>query len=53
MNEGNYVFINKNCIELFALLALATTPSGKWFGIDALIAWAFGSRNSEKTPAKA
>jgi uncharacterized membrane protein YphA (DoxX/SURF4 family) len=37
MNEGNYVFVNKNLIELLALLVLATTASGRWFGVDALI----------------
>ena len=38
-NEGNYLFVNKNLIEMFALLALATTASGRWFGVDALIHW--------------
>lgn len=36
-NEGFYYFINKNVIEGLALLALATTASGRWFGVDALI----------------
>jgi uncharacterized membrane protein YphA (DoxX/SURF4 family) len=35
--EGHYLFINKNIIEMIALLALATTPSGKWLGLDGLI----------------
>lgn len=35
--EGNYFFVSKNVIELAALLALATTPSGRWFGLDGLI----------------
>ena len=34
--EGNYLFVNKNVVEMFALLALATTASGRWFGVDAL-----------------
>jgi len=34
--EGSYFFVSKNVIEMLALLALATTPSGRWFGIDAL-----------------
>jgi uncharacterized membrane protein YphA (DoxX/SURF4 family) len=34
--EGNYFFVSKNVIEMLALLALATTPSGRWFGVDAL-----------------
>ncbi len=35
--EGSYYFISKNVIEMLALLALATTPSGRWFGVDALL----------------
>ena len=36
--EGNPVFINKNAIEGLALLVLATFPTGRWLGLDALIA---------------
>lgn len=44
-NEGYYLFVNKNAIEMLALLALATTASGRWFGLDALIhAIFFGPR---------
>jgi uncharacterized membrane protein YphA (DoxX/SURF4 family) len=44
-NEGYYLFVNKNVIEMLALLALATTASGRWFGLDALIhALLFGRR---------
>jgi uncharacterized membrane protein YphA (DoxX/SURF4 family) len=35
--EGSYVFVNKNVIELFALLLLTCVPTGRWFGVDALI----------------
>jgi uncharacterized membrane protein YphA (DoxX/SURF4 family) len=35
--EGHYQFIDKNIIEMLALLALATTPSGKWLGLDAML----------------
>jgi uncharacterized membrane protein YphA (DoxX/SURF4 family) len=44
MNEGNYLFINKNVIEALALFMLATTRSGRWFGIDALISAIFGRK---------
>jgi uncharacterized membrane protein YphA (DoxX/SURF4 family) len=45
-NEGYYLFINKNVIEMLALFALATTTSGRWLGLDALIHWMlFGSRS--------
>jgi uncharacterized membrane protein YphA (DoxX/SURF4 family) len=39
--EGNPLFINKNAIEFFALLALACMPTGKWLGLDAMIAYVF------------
>ena len=35
--EGNYFYVNKNLIEMLALLTLATTASGRWLGLDALI----------------
>lgn len=35
--EGHYLFVNKNIIEMIALLTLATTRSGKWLGLDGLI----------------
>src|SRR5262245_3693784 len=44
MSEGYYVFVNKNVVELIALLALATTASGKWLGLDALISRIFCRR---------
>jgi uncharacterized membrane protein YphA (DoxX/SURF4 family) len=43
-NEGYYLFVNKNVIEMLALLALATTASGRWFGLDALFDVLFGRR---------
>src|SRR5579885_1239858 len=36
-SEGNYLFVNKNLVELLALLALATTASGRWFGLDGIL----------------
>jgi uncharacterized membrane protein YphA (DoxX/SURF4 family) len=35
--EGHYILINKNIIEMLALLALATTQSGRWAGLDGLL----------------
>lgn len=35
--EGTYLVVSKNVIEMLALLMLACIPSGRWFGIDALI----------------
>jgi uncharacterized membrane protein YphA (DoxX/SURF4 family) len=43
--EGHYYIINKNIIEMVALLALATTASGRWIGLDALVHWIFCSKD--------
>jgi uncharacterized membrane protein YphA (DoxX/SURF4 family) len=41
-NEGNYLFVNKNMVEMLALLVLMTTRSGLWVGLDAIIVYLFG-----------
>ncbi len=38
MTEGNPLFVNKNLIEMFALLVLACYPTGRWLGLDAILA---------------
>ncbi len=48
--EG-YPFVNKNLIEVLALLALATTASGRWAGVDALLYWLNPWRCKEAAPA--
>jgi uncharacterized membrane protein YphA (DoxX/SURF4 family) len=35
--EHSYV-VNKNLIEVFALLGIAMMPTGSWFGVDAILA---------------
>lgn len=35
--EGNPLFVNKNIIELLALLVIAAHPTGRWLGLDALL----------------
>jgi uncharacterized membrane protein YphA (DoxX/SURF4 family) len=47
-NEGSYLYVNKNLIELLALLVLATTASGRWLGLDAWIHGLFGRREKPK-----
>jgi len=49
--EGNPVFINKNVIECLALLSLACLPTGRWLGLDAVIAWLLGW-NPKTDPAE-
>ncbi len=36
ISEGNYLIVNKNLVELFALILLAMTQSGQFFGLDKL-----------------
>lgn len=48
--EGTYLFVNKNVVEMLALLLLATTYSGRWFGLDALFGgWTCCSRRRART----
>lgn len=42
MTEGNPLFINKNLIEALALLAVASFPTGRWLGLDALLYYVWG-----------
>ena len=43
--EGHYLYVNKNLVEMIACLVLASTPSGLWLGLDALL---FGRRARRK-----
>lgn len=36
--------VNKNLVEVMALLALATVPTGYWFGLDKLVSGFFAKR---------
>jgi uncharacterized membrane protein YphA (DoxX/SURF4 family) len=36
-NEGNYLIVNKNLIELVCLLVISFTRSGEFFGIESLL----------------
>jgi uncharacterized membrane protein YphA (DoxX/SURF4 family) len=49
--EGSYYFVSKNVIEMLALLTLATTPSGRWFGIDGILRPILRSLFGRKAPA--
>jgi uncharacterized membrane protein YphA (DoxX/SURF4 family) len=41
--------VNKNLIEVLALLALACVPSGQWFGIDNLLGRLFSGKSKAAT----
>jgi uncharacterized membrane protein YphA (DoxX/SURF4 family) len=47
--EHSYI-VNKNLIEIIALLAIAALPTGSWFGLDGVLRWLFGGRR-ERHPA--
>jgi uncharacterized membrane protein YphA (DoxX/SURF4 family) len=49
--EGHYLFVNKNIIEMLALLTLATTRSGLWAGLDGLVRLAVRRRRAPVPPA--
>lgn len=51
--EGHYLFVNKNLIEFFACLALASTPNGLWLGLDALLFGWWGRRKERRLAAAA
>lgn len=40
--------VNKNFIEVIALLAIATLPTGRWFGVDGMIGRWLSRRNENK-----
>ena len=44
--------VNKNLIEVFALLALSAVPTGYWFGLDKLVAGFLAKRKLAKVAAK-
>jgi uncharacterized membrane protein YphA (DoxX/SURF4 family) len=45
--EGNPLFVNKNVVECLALLVVATFPTGRWMGIDALLSRLVRGRREE------
>jgi uncharacterized membrane protein YphA (DoxX/SURF4 family) len=54
-SEGHYLIINKNVVEILALLTLATTASGRWVGIDGMLRFLWGRKKAPKpapAPAK-
>ncbi|MBX9681282.1 MAG: hypothetical protein K2X38_21200 [Gemmataceae bacterium] len=52
-SEGNYLYVNKNLIEILALLCLMCIPTGRWVGLDGILrifnpfAWRSGEREPE------
>ncbi len=51
--EGHYLFVNKNLIEMLALLALAATRSGRWAGLDGFIYFLNPFRRQSSEAARA
>ena len=42
--EGSYLIVNKNLVELCALLVILVTGSGKFAGLDRIVSGLFGRR---------
>jgi hypothetical protein len=42
---GFYIYVNLYTIEMIALLALTFMPTGRWFGVDALLYYVFHGPN--------
>ena len=40
--------VNKNFIEVIALLAIAALPTGRWFGVDGMLGHWFGRKDKAK-----
>ncbi|MCA9061627.1 MAG: DoxX family protein [Planctomycetaceae bacterium] len=45
------LIVNKNLVEVFALLALACLPSGRWFGLDSAVSGMLSRRKQSKKKA--
>ena len=50
--EGHYWIVNKNLVEMFACLALASTPSGLWIGFDAVLFGPYARRAAIRREAR-
>ena len=50
-SEGHYLYVNKNLIEFMACLVVASTPSGLWLGLDAVLFGRKKKRDQETAPA--
>lgn len=50
--EGSYMIVNKNLVELVACLVLATVPTGKWLGLDAVVTKLFQGEKGKKVRKK-
>ncbi|HWE40816.1 MAG TPA: DoxX family protein [Isosphaeraceae bacterium] len=48
MVEGHYLIVNKNLVELLACLVIASTPNGRWLGLDALVFNWIGRRRAAR-----
>jgi uncharacterized membrane protein YphA (DoxX/SURF4 family) len=51
--EGHYYFVNKNLVEMLALLALGTLPTGCWLGLDGLVRFLYPWNWKTKTVSQA
>ncbi len=50
--EGHYWYVDKNLVEMFACLALASLPTGHWVGLDALLFGRFARARAARRAAR-
>jgi uncharacterized membrane protein YphA (DoxX/SURF4 family) len=48
MSEGHYLFVNKNIIEMLALLAIASSKPGRRYGLDLWVRMIIGAFRGKK-----
>lgn len=51
--EGHYLIVNKNLVELIAVLMIAFSGAGRWLGLDAFLHAMFGRKTKEVVAAPA
>jgi uncharacterized membrane protein YphA (DoxX/SURF4 family) len=51
--EGHFLYVDKNLVEIIALLALAALPTGHWIGLDALLFGWWRRRREARREARA
>ena len=49
--EGHYLIVNKNLVELFALLVIMVRPTSRLWGVDPLLAHGWARLRAPRTPS--
>ena len=52
ISDGHYLFVNKNIVEMLALLAIATSKPGRRYGFDLWVRMIIGLFRKKKVETK-